>query len=143
MENIGKYLTGYGIRPSVQRIAIMQYLRKHRTHPTADEVYESLKKQIPTLSKTTVYNTLKLFVDSGAAIYVGIDEKQSRFDGYTEPHAHFRCKKCKCVLDIPMNIDDAMPKNFTGEIEDTYFYFVGFCENCKKELNKKQYTLNA
>ena len=132
MENLGKYLTGYGIRPSVQRIAIMRYLRKNRTHPTADEVYEALKKQIPTLSKTTVYNTLKLFVDNGAAIFVGIDEKQARFDGYTEQHAHFRCKKCKCVLDIPMDTHKLLPANFNGKIEDAYFYFTGFCENCKK-----------
>ncbi len=133
MDNTNIYLSGYGIRPSVQRIAIMRYLLKNKTHPTADEVFESLKRQIPTLSKTTVYNTLRLFVENGAAIYVGIDEKNARFDGYVEPHAHFRCKKCGYIIDIPINPDSLLPKEFNGEIEDTYFYLKGICEKCKKK----------
>jgi len=127
------YLSGYGIRPSVQRIAIMRYLRKNRTHPTADEVFEALRKQIPTLSKTTVYNTLRLFVENGAVLYVGIDEKNARFDGYVEPHAHFRCKKCGRIIDLPMNIENFLPNNFSGRIEDTYFYLKGLCEDCNKQ----------
>ena len=133
MDNISMYLSSYGIRPSVQRIAIMRYLRKNRTHPTADEVYEALRKQIPTLSKTTVYNTLRLFTENGAVLYVGIDEKNARFDGYVESHAHFRCKKCSRIIDLSMSFENCLPKNFNGSIEDTYFYFKGLCEDCKKE----------
>ena len=135
MDNTSIYLSGYGIRPSVQRIAIMRYLLKNRTHPTADEIYEALRRQIPTLSKTTVYNTLKLFVENGAALYVGIDEKNARFDGFVETHAHFRCKKCGSILDLPMNVDNFLPNAFKGDIEETYFYLKGICENCKKNNN--------
>jgi len=135
MDTTSLYLSGYGIRPSVQRIAIMRYLLKNRTHPTADEVYEALRRQIPTLSKTTVYNTLKLFVDNGAAIYVGIDEKNARFDGFVESHAHFRCKKCGIIIDLPFNVENFIPKDFNGIIEDTYFYLKGVCESCKKKNN--------
>ena len=132
MDNVSIYLSGYGIRPSVQRIAIMRYLLKNLTHPTADEVFESLRKQIPTLSKTTVYNTLKLFVENGAAIYVGIDEKNARFDGVINPHAHFRCKDCGCIIDLPMNSDYFLPKDFNGIVDETYFYLKGLCEKCTK-----------
>ena len=137
MDNISIYLSGYGIRPSYQRIAIMRYLLKNATHPTADEVFESLRKNIPTLSKTTVYNTLKLFVENGAALYIGIDEKNARFDGTVAPHAHFRCKGCGCIIDLPMNTDQFLPDNFSGIIDETYFYLKGFCEKCK---NKSEYT---
>jgi len=133
MDNISIYLSGYGIRPSVQRIAIMRYLLKNLTHPTADEVFESLKRQIPTLSKTTVYNTLKLFVENGAAIYVGIDEKNARFDGVVNPHAHFRCKECGSIVDLPINSDNFIPKDFNGVIDETYFYLKGLCEKCKRK----------
>ena len=133
MDNISIYLSGYGIRPSVQRIAVMRYLLKNLTHPTADEVFESLRKQIPTLSKTTVYNTLKLFVENGAAIYVGIDEKNARFDGTTHPHAHFRCKGCGCITDITIDPDIILPKEFHGIIDETHFYLKGYCEKCKKK----------
>ena len=133
MDNISVYLSGYGIRPSVQRIAIMRYLQNNRTHPTVDEIYEALKNQIPTLSKTTVYNTLKLFVENGAALYIGIDEKNARFDGTTEPHAHFRCKQCGLITDLPMDINSILPKDFKGDIEETYFYLKGTCESCKNQ----------
>ena len=131
MDNISIYLSGYGIRPSVQRIAIVKYLLNNATHPTADEVYEALKKQIPTLSKTTVYNTLKLFVKNGVALFVGVDEKNARFDGDIKPHAHFRCKDCSVIIDLPINPDFFLPKDFLGEVDETFFYLTGRCEKCK------------
>jgi len=79
MTNKAAYecLMDHGVKPSVQRIAIMDYLLKNRTHPTAEEIYSALVNLIPTLSKTTVYNTLKLFVEQGAALMLTIDEKNS------------------------------------------------------------------
>ena len=56
-------LVQYQIKPSVQRLAVMKFLIKRRNYPTAEDIYTALYPQIPTLSKTTVYNTLKLFVD--------------------------------------------------------------------------------
>lgn len=135
MDNTSQYLSGYGIRPSVQRIAIMRYLRNNKMHPTADEIFEALRKQIPTLSKTTVYNTLKLFVDHGAAIYIGIDEKNARFDGHVEPHAHFRCKKCGKIIDLDMDMEKCLPENFNGKIDETYFYLKGLCGKCNNSWN--------
>jgi Fur family peroxide stress response transcriptional regulator len=135
MDSTSQYLSGYGIRPSVQRLAIMRYLRSNRTHPTADEIFEALRKQIPTLSKTTVYNTLKLFVDHGAAVYIGIDEKNARFDGYVEPHAHFRCKSCGKIIDLNMDMEKFLPENFSGKIEESYFYIKGLCEDCSRIKN--------
>jgi Fe2+ or Zn2+ uptake regulation protein len=111
----------------------MHYLRTNRTHPTADEIYEAIRKQIPTLSKTTVYNTLRLFVDQGAALNIGIDEKNAHFDGYVEPHAHFRCKKCGKIIDLQMNIEKFLPETFDGRIEEAYFYLKGLCGNCNKQ----------
>lgn len=56
-------LLANGIRPSPQRLAIMNYLLTHRTHPTVDEVYQGLCNEIKTLSRTTVYNTLRMFAE--------------------------------------------------------------------------------
>ena len=72
-------LLKYSIKPSMQRIAIMEYLMEHRTHPSADEIYTALSPSMPTLSKTTVYNTLKLFSEQGAALMLTIDERNSNF----------------------------------------------------------------
>ena len=60
--NPQEYLQSYGIKPSLQRIAIMEYLIENRIHPTVEDIYEALYIKVPTLSKTTVYNTIKLFI---------------------------------------------------------------------------------
>ena len=88
------YLLSFNVKPSVQRLAIMDYLLTHRTHPTIDEIYLALCHEIPTLSKTTVYNTLKLFVENGLAQMLTIDERNVCYDGDISFHAHFLCKQC-------------------------------------------------
>ena len=94
MEVVVERLQGHNIKPSVQRIAIMKYLMEHRTHPTVDEIYTALSPTIPTLSKTTVYNTLKILSEQGAAQTLTIDERNTCYDADTTPHSHFLCKRC-------------------------------------------------
>ncbi len=137
--NAYEYLLSHQIKPSVQRIAIMDYLLKHKTHPCIDEIYSALHDDIPTLSKTTVYNTLKLFVEHGAAQMLTIDERNACFDGDTSNHAHFKCKSCGKIFDVPM-ADDADDHSFAlqgFEVEETHHYFKGLCPNCLKDMKSK------
>ena len=138
--NVYEYLLSYDIKPSVQRIAIMDYLLKHHTHPCIDEIYMALHDYIPTLSKTTVYNTLKLFVEHGAAKMLTIDERNACFDGDTSAHAHFQCKCCGKIFDMPMHINekamnDMADKGFS--VEEVHNYYKGVCPDCKKNNSDK------
>ena len=96
------YLAAHGIKPSVQRIAVMDYLLRHHTHPQAEDIYCALYPAMPTLSKTTVYNTLRLLTEKGAAIQLTIDERNVCFDADTTPHAHFLCTRCGALHDVPL-----------------------------------------
>jgi Fur family ferric uptake transcriptional regulator/Fur family peroxide stress response transcriptional regulator len=128
-----KKLITYNIKPSVQRIAIMNYLLTHSTHPSADEVYTKLGKSMPTLSKTTVYNTLELLSEHGAALMLTIDESKVFFDGDTSPHAHFLCKKCGKIYDLPIvpSIQEVMVMNSEGHvIDEVHLYYKGTCKKC-------------
>lgn len=129
-----EYLTSYNIKPSVQRIAIMDYLLKHKTHPCIDEIYLALSKDIPTLSKTTVYNTLKLFVEHGAAKMLTIDERNACFDGDLSRHAHFQCKVCGRIYDIPLEekSDEEAESMIQGGfiVEEAHRYYKGVCPRC-------------
>lgn len=132
------YLLNYRIKPSVQRIAIMDYLLTHRTHPSVEEVYSALSPGMPTLSKTTVYNTLKLFTEEGAIQMLTIDEKNVCFDGDTSMHAHFLCKKCGKIYDLP--ISDMMKEVVDMEIDgnmimEVHYYYKGICKNCIERKN--------
>jgi Fe2+ or Zn2+ uptake regulation protein len=131
VQEVYSHLISHNIKPSVQRVAIMQYLMEHRTHPTIDQIFNHLLPHIPTLSKTTVYNTLKLFYDKKAVLALTIDEKNIRYDAEISTHAHFKCKQCGSIqdvflkyMDIPFNEEN----NFL--IEDTQIYFTGICEKC-------------
>ena len=94
-------LQSHSIKPSVQRIAIMQYLMDHHTHPTVDEIYTALAPGMPTLSKTTVYNTLKLLDEHAAIQTLTIDGRNTCYDGDTTPHAHFLCTVCNKAYALP------------------------------------------
>ena len=129
------YLTTHGIKASAQRVAIMDYLLTHKTHPTVNEIFDSLSPSIPTLSKTTLYNTLKLFVEKNVAIQLGIDEKNARFDGDVSQHAHFQCSKCGKVFDIyptdlPVLTDVYRQRIGNFKIMNTELLYHGYCDNC-------------
>lgn len=130
-----EYLLRYGIRPSIQRIEVMNYLLTHFTHPTVDEIYLALIDKIPTLSRTTIYNTLKLLVGHGAVSAIDIDRSCERFDANTALHAHFMCDKCGCITDIPIEetsyLKSVAPTGF--EIRSINLSYKGICENCSKK----------
>lgn len=136
MNESYKRLIEHGIKPSVQRLAIMEYLIKHRTHPSVDEIYSALSLEIPTLSKTTVYNTLKLFAENGASVILTIDEKNANFDADMTPHAHFLCKQCGKIYDLPLSVVENEGKINGHQITEQHFYYKGICKECL-EKNKK------
>ncbi len=129
-------LVAVGIRPSLQRLAIMDYLLHHPIHPTIDDVYQALCKEVPTLSKTTVYNTLRMFSEKGAAQMLTIDDHRVCYDGNTESHVHFFCKKCGKVIDL---MEEPAPKlnherNVDGNIvQEEQLYYKGICAECAKQ----------
>ena len=130
-----KRLQDYGVKLSLQRMAIMEYLLLNATHPTVDMIFNDLHPNIPTLSKTTVYNTVKLLAEQGAILSINIDEKNQRYDGDISQHAHFRCKACDGIFDIPIvNIQVSHSEEDTDcfEIAETQLYYKGFCKKCKQ-----------
>lgn len=131
-------LIEHNIRPSVQRVAIMQYLLDHRTHPTADDIYTELVKTMPTLSRTTVYNTLQLLVTNQAVLGLTIDQHNMHFDGYTHPHAHFLCRSCGKIFDVEVN-SHLREHLFTSDkfaIEKVELNYMGLCPDCRiREIN--------
>lgn len=130
--DVHRHLIKFAIRPSVQRTAVMGYLMNHATHPTVDEIYVALNPEIPTLSKTTVYNTLDLLVEKGAVQMLTIDDKNARYDADTSKHAHFYCRCCGKVYDIfdikaEMYRLPVMPEFKVDTVEISYY---GTCKSC-------------
>lgn len=136
-----RYLLNYGIRPSLQRIAVMDYLMTHRTHPCADEIYSALAVSIPTLSRTTVYNTLAMLTEKGAILSLDLDPGQMHYDGDTSPHAHFICTRCGAIHDIFPEAEGwrgllaAAPPPEGAFVSDTQLSYKGICAKCNMTNN--------
>lgn len=130
-----RYLHKYGIKPSIQRLAIMEYLLVHHVHPTVDDIYNALYQSIPTLSRTTVYNTLKLFIEQKAVNALMIDEKNVRYDIDTSCHAHFQCCRCGKVFDVPIEDKHLLKVTSLGEmmVTECHLYYKGYCRDCKNK----------
>ena len=124
-------LRSFGIHPSQPRIAIYSYLETRKNHPTADMVYADLSPEYPSLSKTTVYNTLKLFRSSGAVQSVIIEDGEMRFDSDVSRHAHFKCTACGSVYDLfydPSEYLPAISSDFA--VEEIHVNYRGKCKKC-------------
>jgi Fe2+ or Zn2+ uptake regulation protein len=124
-----------GISPSFQRLQIYSYLRKNNIHPTAFKIYTDLKEQIPTLSKTTVYNVLKLLASKNLIREVKIEDNELRFDAILQEHGHFKCSECGKVKDIFYDkafIEFVEKRN---KITDIQFNIIGICEDCLNNKN--------
>lgn len=131
MEQYKQYLEARGISPSYQRLKILEYLDQHRTHPTVDEIYTALLPHIPTLSKTTVYNTLSLFVQEGLASMLVLDNVEARFDITVQPHGHFTCEQCGRVYDLDIARYVNMPDSIDGHsIKQYQITLKGICKEC-------------
>lgn len=133
--DISKYLVEHGVKPSYQRIRILDYFSKSKSHPTANEVYENIISEIPTLSKTTVYNTINLFVKNKIIKEILIEENEVRYDWASSEHGHFKCEICGELFDIPFSIDvSKYPDLKDTVITEKHVYFKGICNSCQ---NKK------
>lgn len=129
-------LTAKGIKPSQQRLEILKYLMTHYTHPTVEEVYNALAKRMPTLSLTTVYNTLRMFAERKVAQMLTIDDHRVCYDGQTQPHVHFFCRRCGKVLDLPGVVAPEVEDGYTVNgclIDEAQLYYKGLCADCQKE----------
>lgn len=135
MINVSEFLKENGIKPSYQRIKIYEFLMNNKEHPTVDSIYNALNDSIPTLSKTTVYNTLKIFIEKGIAMAITIDEMEARFDADISLHGHFKCENCQKVYDFNVDFESALTDELSGfEILEQQMYFYGICKKCKEEI---------
>ncbi|MFP4479229.1 MAG: Fur family transcriptional regulator [Candidatus Izemoplasmatales bacterium] len=122
----------HDIKPSITRIKIYQYLLDNK-HPSVDEIYQGLKNELPTLSKTTVYNVLNIFIDKSIVSAISLDSKEMRYEVNQELHSHFHCLKCGEIYDFPYV--DVNYKSFHKEgFESLQHNLVirGICKKCKE-----------
>ena len=119
--------------PSIQRIKILQFIFDNKHHSSVDSIYQELIHEIPTLSKTTVYNTLALFVEKGIINSIIIDNTEILYEQSQKPHAHFQCSVCKNILDIELDSNlYEISEIENHRVEKVNIHLRGVCNECLK-----------
>ncbi len=125
-----------GLKITPQRLAVYKALIQTDLHPTAEEVFQTVRREMPNISLDTVNRTLLTLAEIGAAFVVEGSGQPRRYDGGMEDHQHFRCLKCGKIIDfhyppydnieVPAHIGDFRVMRKT-------VYLEGYCKACNKD----------
>ena len=124
------------LKYSKQRECIKRFLMNCTDHPTADNIYESVRKEFPNISLGTVYRNLALLTSLGEIRKLSYDGGPDHYDADTSPHYHFNCKICGRVRDVSLEITDDL--NLKAEevlqvkVDEHRINFYGVCQECLK-----------
>ena len=124
-------LEAHGQRFTEQRAAVYRFLTGTFEHPTADEVFTSVRGDISDISLATVYKALETLVTCGLAVKLTYGDDSARYDARTDDHYHSRCLKCGMVRDVPRS--DHLPRIEVGggfHVEGYRVEVVGYCAAC-------------
>ena len=128
-------------RHTIQRSLVLEAVNRLHCHATADEVYEAISKEHPTISKATIYRNLNVLSELGEIRRLEIPGSADRYDHISRDHCHVKCKVCGRVFDVDMDFVDGLERG----IRDTHGFdftgydilFHGVCPECK---TKKGHT---
>ena len=124
---------------SRQRAEVLDQIRGHKDHPTADTIFAELRTKDPSISLATVYRNLKLLSDLGEIRRLSFVSGADRFDPTVKAHYHFICEKCGKVYDVPMKaaevldtdvLDSEVEMYIPGVITSHDLVFHGICDEC-------------
>lgn len=120
---------------SRQRDALLTLLKSVKNHPTADWLYDELKKEFPRISLATVYRNLNLLEKNQQILRLECNDDREHFDGNSQRHYHFICRNCSAIIDISVEMESPLDKLVKEKdsltIEDHALFFYGLCDKCR------------
>ena len=134
-QELREALEAGGHRYTAQRAAAFQALHSTESHPTADEIFLSVRREIPDISLATVYKALEAFVSCGLARKLTYGEGPARYDHRTDAHDHVRCTSCGVVRDVENPAAGSRLAELQSQTDfdvlDYRLELLGLCPNCR------------
>ncbi len=123
-------------RNTRQRQVVLEELQACHYHPTAGELYKSVRHRLPRISLGTVYRNLEILQETGQANRLSCcSSSEARYDGRTFPHLHFQCRQCQQIRDLDIVLpllDDLIDTVVEGhEVSGYNVVFDGTCQTCQ------------
>jgi len=134
-EHTIQKLRSKGFKLTPQRLAVIKYMIGNKNHPSALTIHKDLKKRYPSLSFSTVYNTLNVLEEIGEVRPIYVFSKHVNYDPTVEPHMHFFCAECKRIHDIFPGETEGLrlpADELAGHvITSTQVILKGTCKDCR------------
>jgi len=122
------------MRQTHQRLLILENLKEREDHPSARALYEELRKEMPTLSRTTVYNTLSTLGKAGVVSCVNMPGQETRYECADAQHCHFLCSSCGRLTDLEFSCGHIPQLKMDGYVvQEVVGCFKGICRDCAEE----------
>jgi Fe2+ or Zn2+ uptake regulation protein len=119
------------MRVSHQRVKVLDFLKKCKGHPSARQVYESLLREMPSLSRTTIYNTLNALAEKGLIGVVRAPGGETRYEYSDRDHCHFFCTSCNTIIDTELMCRHVHAVESQGHrVQSVQGCFYGVCKEC-------------
>lgn len=135
LEETLEELKKQGFKITATKYSIIKYLIGNRVHPDAMTIFNEVKKEYPSLSFATVYNTLNTLEKLGMVKRLAVFKQYANYDINTETHHHFICKECGKIYDLLDGNDIGVSIKFLSQhkykIEDISLNLYGICEKCR------------
>ena len=127
-----------GLAMTHQRWVIYRVLAGTAQHPTPEETFDQVRKEIPSISLATIYKNIKTFLDAGLLREVSTPGQTMRLDANLASHHHLVCACCGTILDLsedsvaPVHLKKTLPRGF--RVESCNVSFLGFCSQCSPRV---------
>ena len=120
--------------PTIQRLAVLEFLEETDIHPTAEQAYQEVRKHFPSISKATVYNVLDALKKAGAIRELTIAREAAHYDYNANPHPHFLCRTCGNLIDVDLPCSIRPGDEILGNlVESVNTYLYGICAECRTD----------
>lgn len=130
----------HGLPVTMQRLAVFEDILEREDHPTADQVFQSVCRKLPQISRMTVYRILATFVSLGLVTRICHPGSVARFDPKLSEHHHLVCRECGCIIDLDAtkvkNVSWPEVGQYGFQIEDYQIHFRGRCSRCQRATNE-------
>lgn len=126
-------LREHGLQVTYQRLAIYQALYHTEEHPSAEVIYQQVRKRFPMISLGTVYKTLERFNEVGLVQKVSPLTEVARYDAIVDPHHHLVCVNCQAIQDIKDPVGEqklSLPEGNGFHVLRHQVLVQGYCPHC-------------
>jgi len=125
-------------RQTRQRRVVYESVKRSKRHPTADMIFDKVRKSLPNISLGTVYRNLSVLKEQGLLNELHGTDRKTHYDANLNPHAHFTCTKCGSIIDIMgcPEIDWQSLEELDGcSVDNQKIEFSGICSSCLPHLD--------